>query len=93
MRPILLVSAMLLSCATPSAAFALQADDTMQAWKTASSDERAHLLEEILGRAAAARTATSRCMNETSMTPGHADLSIGEVAKVCAMPSKTDQPV
>ena len=74
-------------------AFALQADDTMQAWKGASDRERADLLKQLLGDQSSGNPRLSRCMTETSATPGHANLPIGEVAKACASAGKSEQPV
>lgn len=92
MRTLLLLSALLVSCAaTP--VLALDAEDTMQAWKSASDKERTELLEALLGKERAGSGKVLRCMTDTSKTPGHADLPIGEVAKVCASPGNGEQPV
>ena len=93
MRRLLITIVMLSSAATVTPAFALQASDTMVAWKTASDKDRSELLEQILGKQTAASAGITKCMNETSMAPGHSDLPIGEVAKVCASSGKADQPV
>lgn len=93
MRSFLLLSALLLSGATLTPALALDAGDTMQAWKSATNEERAALLEALLGKGAAANAKVARCMTDTSNTPGHSDLPIGEVAKVCAASGNDEQPV
>ncbi len=69
-------------------ALALEASDTMKAWKNASDKDRSELLEQVIGKDAAQSAGVAKCMNETSATPGHSDLPIGEVAKVCASSGK-----
>ena len=91
MRRLLITVVLLSSAAMP--AFALQASDSMKVWKTSSDKERAELLEQILGKDGAQSAGVTKCMNETSQTPGHSDLPIGEVAKVCASSGKSEQPV
>lgn len=91
MRRLLITVVMLSSMTAP--AFALQASDSMKVWKTSSDKERAELLEQILGKDGAQSAGVTRCMNETSQTPGHSDLPIGEVAKVCASSRNAEQPV
>lgn len=77
--------------ATP--AFALNADDTMSSWKHASEKERSELLKQVLGERYGDDARILRCMDETSKTPGHTDLNIADVAKVCASAGNTEQPV
>lgn len=93
MRTLVLASALLLSSAMIAPAFALEAGDTMQAWKHSTGPERSALLEKILGKEIAGNAKVARCMDETATTPGHTDLRIDEVAKVCAMPGNLGQPV
>ena len=92
MRRLLITFVMLSSAAVVTPASALQANDTMNAWKSSSEKDRAELLEQILGKDAAS-AAIAKCMNETSKTPGHTDLQIDEVAKVCASSGKAERPV
>lgn len=90
----LLVTIILLSVfAVIMPAFALQADDTMNAWKHSSEKEHSELLKQLFGDKDAGNAGLLKCMDETSKTPGHTDLSIGDVAKVCASAGNTDQPV
>ncbi len=90
----LLVTIILLSVsAMITPAFALQADDTMNAWKHSSEKEHSELLKQLFGNRSAGNAGLLKCMDETSNTPGHTDLNIGDVAKVCASAGKTDQPV
>ena len=88
-----LITIMLLSAyamnITPASA--LQADDTMSAWRQASDKERSELLKQLDG--GAEKAGLRRCMDETSKTPGHVDLAIAEVAKACAAAGNADQPV
>ena len=93
MRFILRVILMFGLVVTASSAFALQASDTMQAWKTASGKERSDLLASVLGKDAAGNAGISRCMDETSKTEGHADLPVSEVAKACAKPANAGEPI
>ena len=72
-------------------ASALQADDTMNAWRQASEKERSELLKQLYG--GAEKAGLRRCMDETSRTPGHIDLAIADVAKACASAGNADQPV
>ena len=93
MRRLLITIVMLSFPAMTAPAFALQASDSMKVWKSSSDKERSELLEQILGKAGAQRAGVTKCMNETSQTPGHSDLPIGEVAKVCASSRNAEQPV
>ena len=93
MRRLLVTVVMLSSAAMLGPALALEASDTMKAWKNASDKDRSELLEQVIGKDAAQSAGVAKCMNETSVTPGHSDLPIGEVAKVCASSGKSEQPV
>ena len=74
-------------------AFALNADDTMSVWKHSSERERSELLKQVLGERYGDDARILKCMDETSKTPGHTDLNIADVAKVCASAGNTEQPV
>ncbi len=92
--PRLLITIILLSSsAMITPASALQADDTMNAWKHSSETERSELLKQLLGDRDAGNAGLLKCMDETSKTPGHMDLAIGDVAKVCASAGNAEQPV
>ena len=93
MRTFLVPVITTLSMAMVLPALALQAEDSMRVWKNTPSKERNELLEQILGKEQAGRASVLKCMDETSTTPGHSDLPIGEVAKVCATAGKSEQPV
>ena len=90
MRPLLFAVAAvgLISAIVP--AFALQANDTMQAWKNASAKDRADFLKQTITNEAI-RDKVSRCITDASGITGHGALPIGEVAKACA--TAGDQPV
>ena len=90
MRPAVLLLALLLIDGTMGPALALEPDAPMQAWKSASPDERAKVLEQILGKPG---VGVADCMDETSVAPGHAQLPITEVAKACASTKKAGQPI
>lgn len=87
MRRVLLMISVLLSFAPAAPASALEADDSMQAWKHASEAERSALLKKLGFEGAN----VARCVDEASAIPGHSELPISEVAKACA--SQADQPV
>ena len=72
---------------------ALGADDTMNAWKHSSEKERSELLNELFKNRTFEKGGLLKCMDQTSETPGHTDLSIGDVAKVCASAGNAEQPV
>lgn len=91
MRRFLIAGALLSASAVNAPAFALQSGDTMSAWTQASEAERSELLKQLFGDREKAGLRT--CMDETSRTPGHAELAIGEVAKVCASAGNAGQPV
>ncbi len=78
---------------TSTSALALGADDTMNAWKHSSEKERSELLNQLFKDRTFEKSGLLKCMDETSKTPGHTDLSIGDVAKVCASAGNVDQPV
>ena len=89
-----LIPLMMLSwSAMVAPAFALEATDTMAAWKHASDKDRLNLLEQLLGNREAVSAGVIKCMDETSKTPGHSDLQVGDVAKVCASTRNDEQPV
>ena len=96
MRKLLMTMTMLTVSAGGPPAYALQANDTMKAWRNASSKERSELLEQLLGKHAsgdAESAKTLKCLNETSMIPGHVDLQIQEVAQACSAAGNAGQPV
>ena len=93
MRPFVLILVLLSTSAAVGPACAIEADDAMTVWRHASEKDRSALLDQILGKEAAASAGVARCMDETSKTPGHADLKTSEVAKVCASAGNAEQPV
>ena len=93
MRRLLITTILLSSSAMIAPAFALQADDTMAAWKHSTETERSEFLRQLFGEKDAGSAGLLKCMDETSKTPGHTDLAIGDVAKVCASAGKAEQPV
>ena len=86
---------MVLVSAVLAPASALRANDTMESWKSSSVEERAALLESLLGKRS--RDAESanilKCLNETSDIPAHTDLQITDVVKACGSPKNAGQPV
>lgn len=91
MRRVLIAAVLLWSPVLIAPASALQADDTMSTWKNASDADRAELLKRLPN--GTDKPAIRRCMDETSSVPGHADLAIAEVAKICAKSEGAGQPV
>lgn len=84
MRRVLITILLLSSSAAVAPAFALQTDDVMSAWKASSEKERSDLLKQLFGDRESENARIRQCMDETSKIPGHTDLNIGDVAKVCA---------
>ena len=91
MRRFWIVIALLASPPMIAPAAALQGSDTMSAWRAASDKERSEILDRLPG--IKNKPALRRCMDETSSVPGHADLAIAEVEKVCAASGDAGQPV
>lgn len=90
MRPLVFAVAIAGLAAAVAPACALQANDTMQAWKNASAKERADFLKQTIPNEAI-RDKVSRCITDAASITGHGALPIGEVAKACA--TAGDQPV
>ena len=64
---------------------ALEASDTMAAWRSASVEVKTRLVTALLkrdGRDGGAADVV-RCLDSASSVPGHADLPIGEIVKAC----------
>lgn len=81
-RLAILVSAVSASAGT---VHALEASNTMASWRAATSDEKSKLVTELL-KQDGQESATSRvikCLDAAADAPGHAELSIRQVAKAC----------
>lgn len=93
MRGLLNTVVLLSAIGATAPASALQADDTMAAWKRSSEGERAELLGRLLGGRGAPDGRLLACMDETAEAPGHSGLSIRDVAKACESDRGAGQPV
>ena len=65
---------------------ALEANDTMAAWKVAPADARSKLVTDMLKRAGriGSTVPVMKCLDAAASVPGHADLSIRLVVEACA---------
>ena len=84
MRTTWLMAFALAVAAVPSNA--LEASDTMAAWRSAAPDERAKLVDALLKSAGheGGASGVMKCVDAASEVSGHADLSIKLVVEACA---------
>lgn len=85
MRTTWLAVVALSAIAVSDPSFALQANDTMASWRSASAEVKTQLITALMkrdGRDGGAGNVI-RCLDAASGVPGHADLPIGEIVKAC----------
>ena len=65
---------------------ALEASDTMAAWKTAPADARTSLVTDMLKRDGqkGSTLPVMNCLDAAACVSGHADLSIRQIVEACA---------